>query len=442
MPAAWVDPVARVVVALGLVVAAVLGPVAAVTPPAAAALPTVSPCDLVSPLLRPACQAAGDIAAVPGLLGDPVGAIAGSAGDAAMRAVTGFVVDGAVWFLGRVATVVTASTDVTVQAPWFAGHYRQMVALAAVVATALLIFTGAGALLHRDPHRMVSAVGMTAAAGVGTGMVLGIVSLLVAVSDTISAQLAAGLSTDSASTLDGLATSIAGLTDAAPGPSGVPLLAVLVAAGMAVLGAFAVWVELLLREGAIYAAVLFYPLALAGTAWSGSRSWARRLAKTLVALIFAKVVIVALIALAAAGLAAPAATPAGDGAAYGGVLAGGVLLVLAAFSPFVLIRLVASFDDAVDGANDMRGMRRSGTAPVQSAGRRLSAAAHSGGGGGGGLRVAPGPSAARAAGAGGGTAGAAGVPVAAAMAAASAPAAAGRAAGTRLATATPAGGTS
>jgi hypothetical protein len=383
------------------------------------------PCDAVSLPLRPACTIAGGLQGVPDLLGASVGGLAGSAGDAAMQALTGFVVDGAVWFVSQVGELVGESTAVSVQADWFTRSYNRMVALAAVVALALLLFSAASTMLHRDPQRLLQAVGMAAAAGVGTGMVTGIVAVLLEVSDVLAAQLAQGLQADLDAALGGLTTSLSNLSSPAGGPDAVPLLAVLLAALLAVVGAFAVWLELLLREGAIYATVLFYPLALAGTAWSGSRAWARRLAKAILALIAAKVVIVAMLALAAAGLASPASDD--PAAGYGGVLAGSVLLLLAAFSPFVLIRLAASFDDGVDQANDMRGMRQHGVAPVQSAAARASHSlrASGGGQGGGGLRVAPGASAA---GSGGASAAGAGL----ATAAARAPAAAGRRAGQRL----------
>jgi hypothetical protein len=44
-------------------------------------------------------------------------------------------------------------------------------------------------------------------------------------------------------------------------------------------GAVLVWLELLLRAAAVYVAVLFLPLALAGRAWPAIAHWSPRLVR-------------------------------------------------------------------------------------------------------------------------------------------------------------------
>ena len=105
------------------------------------------------------------------------------------------------------------------------------------------------------------------------------------------------------------------------------------AAVMAV-GAVVVWIELLVRQAAIYVAVLFLPLAVAGLVWPATAHWFKRLAHILVAVILSKFVIAAILSLAASGLAA--STP--DGGGFSAVLGGGALLTLAALSPLALLR--------------------------------------------------------------------------------------------------------
>jgi type IV secretion system protein TrbL len=83
----------------------------------------------------------------------------------------------------------------------------------------------------------------------------------------------------------------------------IPLFPALIAALLVAVAAVVIWIELLLREVAICAVVLFFPLALAGLVWDASRAWSRRLAEMLAALIFSKFVIVAILALASGGLA-------------------------------------------------------------------------------------------------------------------------------------------
>jgi type IV secretion system protein TrbL len=241
-------------------------------------------------------------------------------------------------------------------------------------------------VLHRDPTRLGRAVGMIAAAGLGTGAVLVITDLLLAISDQLSAAVAAGTVGDLRTALAGATEGLGSLT-AGTGRPGPPLFAVMLAGLLAAAAAVVIWIELLLREVAIYAVVLFFPLALAGLAWDPARGWARKLAELLGALIFAKFVIVAVLSLAAGGLASAGTQhnngTAGGGAGFGGVLAGSALLVVAAFAPFLLLRLIGVMEVAA-AATVLEGARQRGTRPVVTGGRTvLRAAGHGGGSGGG-----------------------------------------------------------
>ena len=141
----------------------------------------------------------------------------------------------------------------------------------------------------------------------------------------------------------------------------MPAFAGLIAGLVAAVAAVIIWVELLLRGVAIYATLLFFPIALAGLAWEPSRRWARRLAELLTALIFAKFVIVAVLSLAAGALAS-------GGEGYAGVLSGAALLLVAAFAPFLLLRVIGVFEVAVAAAA-LEGARQRGTRPLTHGGQ-------------------------------------------------------------------------
>jgi hypothetical protein len=132
---------------------------------------------------------------------------------------------------------------------------------------------------------------------------------------------------------------------------------VLLGAIVVVLGAFSIWLELLLRSAAIYVAVLFLPLAFAAMVWPAGWRWCRRLIEFLLAIIFAKVFIVAIIDMAAAGLSAG-----GLADKFEGVLAGGALLLMAAFTPIALLRLIPLAEAAVVTAGQQRAALRQATA--------------------------------------------------------------------------------
>jgi hypothetical protein len=106
-------------------------------------------------------------------------------------------------------------------------------------------------------------------------------------------------------------------------------------------------VELLVRSALVYLLVAVNPIGFAAAVWPTARGLLRRLAELLVAVVVSKFVIcvalaVGVAALAGAGQAAPAGTGVGTAAAasLGGLLVGGSVLALAAFSPFVVLKLM------------------------------------------------------------------------------------------------------
>lgn len=301
------------------------------------------------------CDIGSDVG---GFLTDPGGTVAGGIGNVAVRSVTEWVIEGAVWFLGQVAEVVTASTKVEPTAAWFTRNYLVMAGIAAVVALPLLLTSLIGAVVNGDPGRFGRALTMTFAAGLGTFAAVAVTGLLLAITDNLSAHIASGLDADLKQALQGVGTSLtaAGTAqDAAQPGTGavVPLFAGFLAAVVIVIAAIGVWLELLLRQVAIYAALLFFPLALAGLVWPATSRWARRLTEILVSLILAKLVIVALLSLGAAGLAS-------GGEGFSGVIAGAALLVLALCAPWVLLRIVGVAQVALAGTG-LDGMRSRAT---------------------------------------------------------------------------------
>jgi hypothetical protein len=134
----------------------------------------------------------------------------------------------------------------------------------------------------------------------------------------------------------------AGLTALARSPFLAFLIAMLTAAG-----AIALWLELLMREAAVYIVVLMLPLAFAALAWPARRVWATRAAEMLVALILSKFAIVAVLALGGAAIS--------QAGGLGGILTGLVLVVLAAFAPWALVRFLPLAELASGAAGQMRG---------------------------------------------------------------------------------------
>ena len=71
--------------------------------------------------------------------------------------------------------------------------------------------------------------------------------------------------------------------------------AVFLGAIILAIGAFVLWLEMIIRDAAIYICVFFLPLTFVAMIWPATSRWARRLVELLVAIILAKFVIVAIL---------------------------------------------------------------------------------------------------------------------------------------------------
>jgi predicted enzyme related to lactoylglutathione lyase len=134
----------------------------------------------------------------------------------------------------------------------------------------------------------------------------------------------------------------------------VPLFGVFLGAIILAIGAFVLWLEMIIRDAAIYISLFFLPLTFVAMIWPATSRWARRLVEFLVAVILAKFVIVAIIGLASAAITQTSLAQPGDGSVFERMIAGAALLVLAAWSPFGLLRLIPMMEVA---AASMGGQR-------------------------------------------------------------------------------------
>jgi TrbL/VirB6 plasmid conjugal transfer protein len=206
----------------------------------------------------------------------------------------------------------------------------------------LLLAALISAVIHQDPGRLVRAVAVHLPLAVLGGFAaVQLTEVALNATDELCRLVSRGMGND----VPGALVHIGVATQAAALPSGNLLAGgflAFVVALLVVVGAVLIWLELLVRSAAIYVAVLFLPLTLAGLVWPATARWAKRLVEILVALILSKFVVVAVISLAVSGLAAPT-----DGLAAG--FGGAALLLLAGFAPFALLRLVPIVEAGVIG---------------------------------------------------------------------------------------------
>ena len=198
------------------------------------------------------------------------------------------------------------------------------------------------AILRQDPRIVLRAAFVNLPlALLLTAVAVQLVELALSLTDQLSAMVASGSGDTLHQALANLEASF--VRAAIQDNVGVSSFVVFIVASLVVIGALTLWLELLVRGAAIYVAVLFLPLALASLVWPAISHWARRLTEILAALVLSKFLIVAILSLAVGAVASGTSNDQGMDTA----LAGAALLLLAAVSPYALLRLVPMAEGAL-----------------------------------------------------------------------------------------------
>lgn len=325
------------------------------------------------------CQVAS---AASSAVGSAASSVVGFGVDSVLNGLGSWVAQGAAWLLGQIGTVIGDTTSVDLGASWFRAHYGTMAELAGVVIVPLLLLGIIQSVYRQNLSSLVRSVLVNVPlALLLTAVAVTLVQLGLSVTDAMSDAVARGSGLDAGHFMSSVVVALSGTT--ATGQPSTPAFVLFVGALAVVVGAVLVWVELLIRAAAVYVAVLFLPLALASLAWPAIAHWCRRLVDTLVALVLGKFVIVSVLSLAAGALAAGTGSTATGGtpsssssssSAGGGftaVLGGAALLMLSAFAPWALLRLLPFVEAGAVGHLEglSRQARHSVSAPVRSLAR-------------------------------------------------------------------------
>jgi hypothetical protein len=295
--------------------------------------PIPNPCDLPGPGY--VCDAVGDLA----------GDVAGAAGDVVMRGVTVWVTNAAVWVTGKVGELIDATASPDVEAGWFVRQYQAMLGVAGLLALPMLLLAVIQALIRQDIWILLrSAFGYLPMAFILAGAAIVGTALLVSIVDYLSVVVTNGLGNGSQNLLQSVGNAYSSAIKDDSGGA-VPLFGVFLGAIILAIGAFVLWLEMVIRDAAIYIALFFLPLTFVAMIWPTTSRYARRLVEFLVAVVLAKLVIVAIIGLASGAITNEGAGGA-DGQVFERMMAGAALLVLAAWSPFALLRLIPMMEVA------------------------------------------------------------------------------------------------
>jgi hypothetical protein len=278
-----------------------------------------------TPIIHQVCSVG---TAAPNLAADGAEAVAGGIFDQATK----WVVAGARSVVGFIGKTIDDGTRPDVNAGWFEPNYGLMVQVGVAFLLPLVIIAVLWSLLRHDAGGAVKIVTVKLpVAAMGMVVVTWLVNLLVAVTDNLSAFVGGTIGGSGTK----FATGVVHLMEASllTGNGGLTgFLAFLVGLVIA-LCALLLWIELVVRQAAVMVATLFMPVGFAGMVWESTRHWLRKLAEGLLAFILAKFVITAVVAVGANAIAAGGDNPAA-------LILGAGVLVVAVFTPYVLLSII------------------------------------------------------------------------------------------------------
>ena len=331
---------------------------------------------VVAPTARPANTAIGipTPCDIPGgdLVCDAVGSVAQGAATATadfiMRGVTVWVTNAAVWIAGKVGELIDATTSPNVQADWFQNQYATMLAVAAALALPMLLLAVIQAVWRQDVWILLrAAFGYLPIAFILAAAAIVATQLLIVITDDLSTMIVSSLGSDSTSLLQSVGDAYGRALDDNAGDA-IPLFGIFLGAIILAIGAFVLWLEMIIRDVAVYVALFFLPLTFVAMIWPATGRWAKRLVELLVAVVLAKFVIVAIITLATAAITNTTLAESGNDNVFERMIAGSALLVLAAWSPFALLRMLPMMEMAAATVTGNRNTlsNAAGSAGIQS----------------------------------------------------------------------------
>ena len=312
----------------------------------AATLAVLAMSDLLLPV-----PAGADIPGV-GIMTGPItsllGGAAGWAFDQVADGIAHWVLGAVAYFVNGAVGFLTTSARPDVEAAWFAGPGSPYGAVRNIAGVLLLGFVFLGilqGLVAGDAAGMVRRIAGTLPAAVA-GMVVttSLAGHLLELTDDLAAAVLASSDQQALHFLSGFGVTVNGLSSG---------FAAVLLGLVAVLAALVLWVELIVRSSLVYLLVAISPLGFAATLWPAAKGMLRRTLELLVAVIVSKFFIavalaIGVAALAGAGTANPNGTVTDQAASgLGTLLIGAVLLGLAAFAPFLVLRLIPLAEAAV-----------------------------------------------------------------------------------------------
>jgi hypothetical protein len=296
-----------------------------------------------------------------------------SAASSVFDSFASWVVRGAAWLVARAIALIIGSTRIDVNTHWFEVREANMARIALLLVLPLVLAATIGAIVRQDTRRLVRIYGV----GIPVGAASTVTVLLLTEKAMAIVNALCTLITSRHSPYAPFSN-----IDGDMNHHHMPLVVELIVGSVIVVAGLMLWLELILRAVVIDIAVFFLPLGLAAIVWPATAHITKRFIEMLVAIIGSKFVIVATLSLGAAMVEQ-------HDAGVDDAIKAAAILLLAAFAPFALLRLIPILEIAA--ASQLEGMSRrpmraaAGVAATAAGGAKGAAGLLLSGAGGGGV---------------------------------------------------------
>jgi len=242
------------------------------------------------------------------------------------------------WMFTSVWSVIDSTTYVDITSGEYTKVYDIIFGIAVFVMLGFFLLQVIGGMIRREPAALSRAVLGLAKSVLGSFVALTLIATALEISDQLCIGVvnAAGTNMGQMGSKVGvLAAGLGSISLAAPGAGAILTIFL---AGLAIVGAMIVWISLLVRKALLLIAIVFAPVALAGSSWDHTKSWVSRWATFVIAMILSKLVLVVIFLLATAQVSAPIDA---DLASVSQPISGVVLMLMAGFAPYLTYKAIA-----------------------------------------------------------------------------------------------------
>ena len=221
----------------------------------------VDVCDV--PVISSVCDVAGDASGA--LVAAPFDWLAQGMGHAAA------------WMFEAVWKVFDSTTMVDVTSSQYTKVYNILFGVAVFVMLGFFMLQIIGAMIRREPAALTRAALGIAKSILGSFVALTLLATALEITDQLCIGIVNAAGTNMDEMGDKVGVLIGGLTSINLTAPGAGAILTIFLSGMAIAGAMVVWMSLLVRKALLLLAIVFAPIALAGSSWDHTRSWLSRM---------------------------------------------------------------------------------------------------------------------------------------------------------------------